>query len=119
MNRDHIKGSARQAKGSVKDAAGKVTSDSKLQAEGKAEKVGGKSRRASAASKTRCEVGKRLAHSRGTTNPSKETKMRLSLSAFIALCLLTLPVVAQTTQPAPDQPTTTEQITTGQTTDTA
>jgi uncharacterized protein YjbJ (UPF0337 family) len=46
MNRDHIKGSARQAKGSVKSAAGRVTGDSKLQAEGKAGKVGGKIQKA-------------------------------------------------------------------------
>jgi uncharacterized protein YjbJ (UPF0337 family) len=46
MNRDHIKGSARQAKGSAKSAVGKVTGDSKLRAEGKAEKVGGKIQKA-------------------------------------------------------------------------
>jgi uncharacterized protein YjbJ (UPF0337 family) len=46
MNRDHIKGSARQAKGSVKSAAGRVTGDSKLQAEGKAGRVGGKIQKA-------------------------------------------------------------------------
>ena len=46
MNRDHIKGSARQARGSVKSAAGKLTGDSKLQAEGKAEKLGGKIQKA-------------------------------------------------------------------------
>ena len=46
MNRDHIKGSARQVKGSAKSAVGKATGDSKLQAEGKAEKVGGKFQKA-------------------------------------------------------------------------
>src|SRR5579883_1749730 len=34
MDKDRIKGSAEQAKGSVKEAAGKVTGDTKLQAEG-------------------------------------------------------------------------------------
>jgi uncharacterized protein YjbJ (UPF0337 family) len=42
MNRDHVKGAANQAKGSVKSAAGKLTGDSKLEAEGKGQKVGGK-----------------------------------------------------------------------------
>jgi uncharacterized protein YjbJ (UPF0337 family) len=42
MDKDRIKGSADQAKGAVKDAAGKVTGDAKLQAEGKADKVKGK-----------------------------------------------------------------------------
>ena len=46
MNRDHVKGAANQAKGSVKSAAGKLTGDSKLRAEGKAEKVGGKFQKA-------------------------------------------------------------------------
>ena len=42
MDKDRIQGSADQAKGAMKDAAGKVTGDQKLQAEGKAEKVKGK-----------------------------------------------------------------------------
>jgi uncharacterized protein YjbJ (UPF0337 family) len=42
MDNDRIKGSADQAKGAVKDAAGKITGDQKLQAEGKADKVKGK-----------------------------------------------------------------------------
>ena len=36
MDKDRVKGSAQQAKGAVKEAAGKVTGDAKLQAEGKA-----------------------------------------------------------------------------------
>ena len=43
MNKDRIKGSAEQAKGKVKEVAGKATGDKKLQGEGKAQKVGGKS----------------------------------------------------------------------------
>jgi uncharacterized protein YjbJ (UPF0337 family) len=35
MNREHIKGAADKAKGAIKDAAGAVTGDKKLQAEGK------------------------------------------------------------------------------------
>jgi uncharacterized protein YjbJ (UPF0337 family) len=42
MDHDRIKGMADQAKGAVKDAAGKVTGDAKLQAEGKSDKLKGK-----------------------------------------------------------------------------
>lgn len=42
MDKDRIEGSAHQAKGAVKDAAGKLTGDKKMQAEGKAEKAAGK-----------------------------------------------------------------------------
>jgi uncharacterized protein YjbJ (UPF0337 family) len=42
MNKDRIQGSATQAKGKVKEVAGKVTGDSKLENEGKAEKAAGK-----------------------------------------------------------------------------
>ena len=42
MDHDRIKGAANQAKGSLKEAAGKATGDAKLQAEGKADKIKGK-----------------------------------------------------------------------------
>jgi uncharacterized protein YjbJ (UPF0337 family) len=42
MDKDRIKGMGDQAKGAAKDAAGKVLGDSKLQAEGKADKMKGK-----------------------------------------------------------------------------
>ena len=42
MNKDRIQGSATQAKGKVKEVAGKLTGDSKLESEGKAEKAAGK-----------------------------------------------------------------------------
>jgi len=42
MDNDRIKGAANQAKGAMKDAAGKVTGDAKLQADGKADKLKGK-----------------------------------------------------------------------------
>jgi uncharacterized protein YjbJ (UPF0337 family) len=42
MDKDRIKGSAEQAKGSVKEVAGKLTGDAKLEAEGKADKTAGK-----------------------------------------------------------------------------
>ena len=42
MDKDRIAGAAKQAKGSVKETIGKVTGDSKTEAEGKAEKWAGK-----------------------------------------------------------------------------
>jgi uncharacterized protein YjbJ (UPF0337 family) len=42
MDKDRIEGSVEQAKGKVKEIAGKVTGDAKLEAEGKAEVTAGK-----------------------------------------------------------------------------
>ena len=42
MDKDRIKGSAQQAKGTVKEMAGKATGDAKLESEGKADTVAGK-----------------------------------------------------------------------------
>ena len=42
MDKDRIEGSLHQAKGKVKEVAGKVTGDAKLEGEGKAEKTAGK-----------------------------------------------------------------------------
>jgi len=42
MDKDRIEGSAKQAGGAIKQAAGKITGDSKLQAEGAADKLAGK-----------------------------------------------------------------------------
>jgi uncharacterized protein YjbJ (UPF0337 family) len=42
MDKDRIAGAAKQAKGAVKEAAGKITGDAKLEGEGKADKVAGK-----------------------------------------------------------------------------
>ena len=41
MDREHVKGAAEKVKGAVKDAAGKLTGDKKLQAEGKFDKAKG------------------------------------------------------------------------------
>jgi uncharacterized protein YjbJ (UPF0337 family) len=41
MDREHVKGAVDKAKGAVKDVAGKVTGDEKLQAEGKMDKAKG------------------------------------------------------------------------------
>jgi uncharacterized protein YjbJ (UPF0337 family) len=42
MDKDRIEGSAKQAKGALKEAAGKLTGDSKLKAEGAMDKTAGK-----------------------------------------------------------------------------
>jgi uncharacterized protein YjbJ (UPF0337 family) len=42
MDKDRIEGAARQVKGTIKEAIGKVTGDAKIQAEGVAEKAAGK-----------------------------------------------------------------------------
>jgi uncharacterized protein YjbJ (UPF0337 family) len=41
MDREHVKGAADKVKGSIKDTAGKVTGDKKLQSEGKMDKAKG------------------------------------------------------------------------------
>jgi uncharacterized protein YjbJ (UPF0337 family) len=42
MNKDRIQGSVEQIKGKVKEVAGKATGDTKLESEGKADKISGK-----------------------------------------------------------------------------
>jgi uncharacterized protein YjbJ (UPF0337 family) len=42
MDKDRIKGSIEQAKGTAKEAAGEITGDAKLQSEGQAQKAAGK-----------------------------------------------------------------------------
>ena len=42
MDKDRIEGSAKQAKGAIKEVAGKATGDAKLEAEGKSDKAAGK-----------------------------------------------------------------------------
>jgi uncharacterized protein YjbJ (UPF0337 family) len=42
MDKDRIKGSAEQAKGAVKESAGKIFGDKKLETEGKTDKAAGK-----------------------------------------------------------------------------
>ena len=46
MDREHVKGAADKAKGAMKDAAGKLTGDTKLQSEGKIDKAKGRARQA-------------------------------------------------------------------------
>jgi uncharacterized protein YjbJ (UPF0337 family) len=42
MHKDQMKGAAKDAKGSIKEAAGKATGNERLEAEGAAERVAGK-----------------------------------------------------------------------------
>lgn len=42
MDKDRIEGAAKQAKGAIKEAAGKMIGDAKLTAEGKSDKLEGK-----------------------------------------------------------------------------
>jgi len=42
MDKDRIEGAAEQAKGKMKEVAGKIVGDSKLEGEGKADQVAGK-----------------------------------------------------------------------------
>lgn len=51
MDKDRIKGAAHEAKGAVKEAAGKVTGDAKIEAEGKVEKNLGKVQNAAGGAK--------------------------------------------------------------------
>ena len=44
MDREHVKGAADKVKGAIKDTAGKVTGDKKLQSEGKFDKAKGSAR---------------------------------------------------------------------------
>ena len=41
MDKEHVKGAADKAKGAIKDAAGKMTGDKDMQAEGKFDKAKG------------------------------------------------------------------------------
>jgi uncharacterized protein YjbJ (UPF0337 family) len=41
MDREHVKGVADKAKGSIKEGAGKISGDKKLESEGKADKAKG------------------------------------------------------------------------------
>jgi uncharacterized protein YjbJ (UPF0337 family) len=41
MDREHVKGAADKAKGAIKDVAGKIMGDKKLQSEGKFDKAKG------------------------------------------------------------------------------
>ena len=45
MDREHVKGAVDKAKGAIKDTAGKMTGDTKMQAKGKADKAKGAARK--------------------------------------------------------------------------
>ena len=46
MDKEHLKGAAKKVEGAIKDAAGKLTGNEKLQAEGKMDKAEGSGREA-------------------------------------------------------------------------
>ena len=46
MDREHVKGVADKAKGSIKEGAGKISGDKKLESEGKADKAKGSAHKA-------------------------------------------------------------------------
>ncbi len=58
MHKDQIEGAGKQAKGAIKDAAGKLTGDVGLQAEGKFDKAAGQVQ--SAVGKAKDDVRKEL-----------------------------------------------------------
>ena len=60
MDKDRIAGSAQQIKGAVKQVAGKVLGDAKLEADGKATRSKARLSMPSAASRTRSEANSRL-----------------------------------------------------------
>jgi uncharacterized protein YjbJ (UPF0337 family) len=60
MHKDHIEGAGKQAKGAIKDAAGKMTGDVGLQAEGKLDKAAGQVQ--SAVGKMKDDARKELKH---------------------------------------------------------
>jgi uncharacterized protein YjbJ (UPF0337 family) len=51
MDKNRIEGAARQAKGSIKEAVGKVTGNRDLEIEGKADKVAGEAQSAAGKAK--------------------------------------------------------------------
>ena len=67
MDKDRIVGSGKQIKGAVKQAVGKAVGDAKLESEGKADRIKGKFRTPSAASKTRSKANSHTA----TASPSR------------------------------------------------
>ena len=44
MDKEHVKGAVDKVKGAIKEAAGKLTGDKKLEAEGKLDKMKGEAR---------------------------------------------------------------------------
>jgi len=64
VDKEHIRGAADKAKGAVKDAAGKITGDKEMQAEGKVDKAKGEAHRAAGDIKDAARDAKRQADKR-------------------------------------------------------
>ena len=60
MHKDTIKGAAKDAAGSIKEATGKATGNERLQAEGAAEKAGGSAQ--NAVGKAQDKLAKTIKH---------------------------------------------------------
>ena len=71
MDKEHVKGAADQAKGAIKDTAGKVIGDKELQTEGKIDKAKGAMHNAVGDAKTQSEkrASKRLIHPQKAAAP--------------------------------------------------
>jgi uncharacterized protein YjbJ (UPF0337 family) len=58
MDKDRIQGSAKHAKGAIKEVVGKVTGDAKLQADGKSDKTEGNIQNAVGGLRMRCAANR-------------------------------------------------------------
>jgi uncharacterized protein YjbJ (UPF0337 family) len=67
MDREHIKGAAEKAKGTIKETAGKLTGNDKLRAEGKFDRAKG------AAHKVAGDVKEAVRHEAGRHHGAKST----------------------------------------------
>ena len=69
MDREHFKGTAEKTKGAIKEAAGRLTGDEKLRAEGKADKAKGAAHKAAGDVKEAVRHGEPARH--GSRNPDE------------------------------------------------
>lgn len=74
MDKQHIKGAADKVKGAVKDAAGKLTGNRKLQMEGKLDKAKGAAREALGNAKDAARAVERRTAERRTAQRRKEKR---------------------------------------------
>ena len=86
MDKDRVEGSAEQAKGKVKEWAGKVTGDSKTETEGKADQLKGKVQNTVGGIKDSLR-GKSACHSNKTAFAEHESPARGSSSLGGALVI--------------------------------
>jgi uncharacterized protein YjbJ (UPF0337 family) len=70
MDREHIRGATDKAKGAIKEAAGKMTGDEKLRAEGKLDKAKGAAHKAAGDMK---EAARQGSMHQGPAHPGPKT----------------------------------------------